>query len=141
MASVRSVRDDVDERCEKANRGAPKNARASFMRSGASSAMRVTGDTRRERLAFARRTPGVVREYSNLTLGASPLVAGEVWTPGASAVAAVGNWTWRNAQTPPATSLDKGDVLGLPRHSAARARVRQEESVRKLSLRPSATFV
>ena len=141
VASVRSFRDDVDERCEKANRGAPKNARASFMRSGASSAMRVTGDTRRERLAFARRTPGVVREYSNLTLGASPLVAGEVWTPGASAVAAVGNWTWRNAQTPPATSLDKGDVLGLPRHSAARARVRQEESVRKLSLRPSATFV
>ena len=34
-----------------------------------------------------------------------------------------------------------GDIKGLPRHSAARARVREEDSLRKLSLRPSATLL
>ncbi len=91
---------------------------------------------------FARiASPAVVREYSRLTMGAAPRVGGEVWTPGASASANVGGWTWRDAATPVPTSLERGDVKGLPRHSAARARVRKEDSVRKLSLRPSATLV
>ena len=91
---------------------------------------------------FARiSSPAVVREYSRLTMGAAPQVGGEVWTPGASASANVGGWTWRDAATPMPTSLERGDVKGLPRHSAARARVRKEDSVRKLSLRPSATLV
>lgn len=91
---------------------------------------------------FARiSSPAVVREYSRLTMGAAPRVGGEVWTPGASASANVGGWTWRDAATPMPTSLERGDVKGLPRHSAARARVRKEDSVRKLSLRPSATLV
>ena len=83
----------------------------------------------------------MVREYSTLTLGAAPRTGGEVWTPGASASAKVGGWTWRDAATPVPTSLERGDIKGLPRHSAARARVREEDSLRKLSLRPSATLV
>jgi hypothetical protein len=97
----------------------------------------MTNDDRFARIA----SPAVVREYSRLTMGAAPRVGGEVWTPGASASANVGGWTWRDAATPVPTSLERGDVKGLPRHSAARARVRKEDSVRKLSLRPSATLV
>ena len=85
--------------------------------------------------------PPAVREYSTLTLGAAPRVGGEVWTPGASASAKVGGWTWRDTATPVPTSLERGDIKGLPRHSAARARVREEDSLRKLSLRPSATLL
>ena len=85
--------------------------------------------------------PAAVREYSRLTMGAAPMTGGEVWTPGASASVKVGGWTWRDAATPVPTSLERGDVKGLPRHSAARARVRKEDSVRKLTLRPSATLV
>ena len=85
--------------------------------------------------------PAAVREYSRLTMGAAPMTGGEVWTPGASASVKVGGWTWRDAATPVPTSLERGDVKGLPRHSAARARVRKEDSVRKLNLRPSATLV
>jgi len=89
----------------------------------------------------ARGQTPFVREYSRLTMGAAPQKFGGVWTPGASASIAVGGWTWRDAATPMPTSLERGDAAGLPRHSAARARVRKEESVRKLSLRPSATYV
>ena len=46
---------------------------------------------------------------------------------------------WRSATRPMRTSLEAGNVAGLPRHSAARAKVRREESFRKSSVRASAT--
>ena len=105
-------------------------------------------DLQKERTA----TPGtMLREYSALTMGTAQLVTGEVWTPGGAGGltqtqgvnpgARFGNWTWRNTRTPQKSSLEMEDVAGLPRHSAARARVRREDSMRKLSTRPSATFV
>jgi hypothetical protein len=99
------------------------------------------GEPKTNRRAGRAVAPPAVREYSTLTLGAAPRVGGEVWTPGASASAKLGGWTWRNAATPVPTSLERGDIKGLPRHSAARARVREEDSLRKLSLRPSATLL
>ena len=101
------------------------------------------GEPKTNRRAGRAVAPGdsLVREYSTLTLGAAPRTGGEVWTPGASASAKVGGWTWRDAATPVPTSLERGDIKGLPRHSAARARVREEDSLRKLSLRPSATLL
>ena len=99
------------------------------------------GEPKTNRRAGRAVAPPAVREYSTLTLGAAPRVGGEVWTPGASASAKLGGWTWRDAATPVPTSLERGDIKGLPRHSAARARVREEDSLRKLSLRPSATLL
>ena len=49
--------------------------------------------------------------------------------------------TWRSATEPLPTSLERGDVAGLPRHSAARAKLRKEESFRRSSVRASATIL
>lgn len=93
----------------------------------------------------SRFRPAAARRYiySRLTPCAAPRVGGEVWTPGASASAKVGGMNWLDIHvvTPMLTSLGRGAVKSLPRHSAARARAREEDAVRALRLRPSATLV
>ena len=61
--------------------------------------------------------------------------------PDASLGADESGITWRSAAEPLPTSLERGDVAGLPRHSAARAKLRREDSFRRLSVRASATVL
>ena len=76
------------------------------------------------------------RPVGNALVGVTAKLA-----PNASLGADESGITWRSAAEPLPTSLERGDVAGLPRHSAARAKLRKEESFRRSSVRASATVL